>query len=151
MNLRTAIIVAITAVAPIPMRAQSPTVIPVPSQLATAKTVFVGYAGTQIIATGAQAGPSAYDDVQRELAASGRYTITSKPADAELSLRISIEADSDIRLTAFDTKTGMILWTFDEELLNSSAKNVNNAAIKLVHDLEAVATRVPSTIAKEKK
>ena len=127
------------------LSAQSPNPFPPPSQFATAKTVFLAWAGappgsnawiptTQLVIT----------DVQKALLTTGRYTQVGKPADADLSLRLSIEGGL-IRLAIFDTKPGALLWTIDEGIeganrKETAIKNLNDAAVRIVSDLEALAS-----------
>jgi hypothetical protein len=127
------------------LSAQSPTAIPGASELTTAKTIYLAYAGapmginwqiptTQLVVT----------DLQRALLTNGRYTQVAKPADADLSLRLSIEGGL-IRLAIFDTKTGALLWTIDEGIeganrKETAIKNLNDAAVRIVSDLEALAS-----------
>jgi hypothetical protein len=146
MKLRVALVLMISISE---LKAQTANAVLVPSQLATAKTAFVGYGGasTSLPAPVVQ---SSYPDVQRALVASNRYTLTAKPADAELSLRVSLEDNWALRLAVFDTKTGMLLWTIDEPIVGAARKetqikNVNDAAIKVVSDLTELSNGQPST------
>ncbi|HEV2646355.1 MAG TPA: hypothetical protein VGU46_08345 [Acidobacteriaceae bacterium] len=144
MNLQTALIRSILLLIATTAIAQKAAPVPVPSQFAAAKTIFVGYAGNRTPTLPPIVGNWAYDDMERELAASGRYTLTAKPSDAELSMRLAIDRDSVLRLTIFDTKTGMLLWAFEEFMPQTTPQYVNRIAMNLVHDFETIETRIPT-------
>jgi hypothetical protein len=149
MNLRTALIASATSLVVSTATAQTPNPVTMPSQLATATTIFLAYAGAPVGLSSQIAVPQlAYADVQNALLPAGRYTIATKPADAELSMRLSIEENLDLRLAIFDTKTGMLLWTIDEGVeganrKETAIKNLNDAAVKLVNDLNMLAACPP--------
>ena len=132
----------------ISLSAQTTTAIKLPSQLATAKTIFVAFAGapigidsdkdipvTKLVITG----------VQDSLSKSGRYTQVDKPGDAELSARLSVESGIGIRLAIFDTRTGTLLWTIDEPVQwgarkETILKNIKDGTARLIADLDALAS-----------
>jgi hypothetical protein len=155
MKYRITAISFVVLISSLSLSAQSPNPFPPPSQFATAKTVFLAWAGappgsnawiptTQLVIT----------DVQKALLTAGRYTQVGKPADAELSFRLSTGIGLGIRLEIFDTKTGALLCTIDEGIeganrKDTEIKNLNDAAVRVVSDLEALASgttvAIPST------
>ena len=116
-----------------------------PSQLTTAKTIFIAWAGG---GNDLLHGDLIYADVQKALMATGHYTVVTKPADAELSIRASFS--NGIRLKVFDTKTAMLLWTITEPFNISgrptkNISNINDACVKAIADLDAVASgKIPN-------
>ena len=120
----------------------------VPSQFRTAKTVFLANAGgneNELIALG-------YTGFYRALLASGRYTLVTAPADAELVFELSGYSPTTVvngssypyttafRLVVRDLKTQTMLWTMYEEIDRSSLqKGVDQALGRLVADLQALA------------
>jgi hypothetical protein len=126
------------------MNLSAQTAIPVPKQLATAKTVFVGYAGSRWY-TQAE-GILVYQSVRKVLASSG-YTVVQSPADSELSLEASVTGDeiSDIRLqlVVYDTKSHTLLWAFDEPLngrVDTAQKNLDKSVALFAADLHALSS-----------
>jgi hypothetical protein len=132
----------------------------VPSQFATAKTVFIGYAGDIATVTSSE-GPAAvprtgellFTELQGAIAQDGRYQVVAKPSDADLSMRLSIQPainqspnfniDLFVRLAIYDTKTGMLLWTLDEPISwdfrgKNLQKNIDQASANLLKDLSAL-------------
>src|SRR6202012_3314822 len=65
--------------------------VPVPSQLTSARTAFIANAGGPLNYLNQEA----YIDFYRALAASKRFQFTAKPADAELSLELSVTSHQD--------------------------------------------------------
>jgi hypothetical protein len=131
----------------IPALAQSPAVA-VPSQFATAHTLFIGYGGlgalNNIVST-AMFYTSAYHGLS-----SGPYRLTRTPADADLSAVFSGEgipgstAVTFIRLAVFDTKTHALLWIIDERVNGavtkvSLQKNINESVAKIAAALNSLA------------
>jgi len=145
MNLRNVLAASALTIAVSATVAQTPVAVPMPSQFATAKTIFVAYAGVpRDVSLAFPAGQLIYIDLQNALTANQRYSVVTKPADAELSARLSIEPGLLVRLAVFDTKTGMLLWTVEEPLDLATTKahalnNLNLASLSLVNDLESLA------------
>lgn len=129
--------------------AQSPNAVPVPSQLATAKTVFVGYAGSRWYSQAD--GILLYQSLRTGLASMG-YTLVQSPADAELAIEASVPADAlaEIRLhiAVYDTKTHALLWAFDEPLngrLDKTVpKNIDKSVEQFKADLRALSSGPPA-------
>lgn len=137
--------------------AQSPSVA-VPSQFASARTLFLGSGGAAILDNQDKEGtamlyPSAYN----ALSSAGRYRLTSTPAEAEIYAVISIEGGQSsvshgtssqqrifIRLAVFDTKTHALLWNIDEPLSGAIRKatfqkNIDESVAQIVIDLNSLA------------
>jgi len=135
--------------------AQSPAAIKIPSQLATAKTIFVANAGsTPSYPMGATL---VYTGVYQALAEGHRYTLASAPADADLVLetsyvawyggdhyQIPIYSTLYSQLVIRDAKTQSLLWTISEPIGSTAnqktfEKYVSDSGAKLVADLIALA------------
>ncbi len=78
----------------------------VPAQLATAKTLFVGFDGGQAADLTNQ---EALVILQKALIQEHRYTLVRTPTEAEISARAFLTPNG-IVLSLFDTKTGALLW-----------------------------------------
>jgi hypothetical protein len=145
MNLRSILTASALTIAVSATIAQTPNAVPMPSQFATAKTIFVAYAGApRDVSLVLPAGQLIYIDLQNALTANRRYSVVTRPADAELSARLSIEPGLLVRLAVFDTKTGVLLWTVEESLDLATTKahalnNHNLTTVSLVNDLESLA------------
>jgi hypothetical protein len=142
------------------LHAQAPAA-PVPSQILTAKRVFISNAGvgTEWIFNEFYAGIKSW----------GRYDLVAAPADADLVLEISLSSQitgvggskesgcnsfsvTRLKLVLLDTKTRIALWTFTENIQpyarqKTGEKNTDDSINKLVDDLEAL-TAQPSPVAK---
>lgn len=117
--------------------------VPIPSQLATAKKVFIGYAGGESQVAGYSGGPDrTYNDFYAALKKWGHWELVSTPAEAELVFEISFaspfagssvyggggtggtsipvtsssSSDPHFQLTIRDSKTQIILWTVVEHV-----------------------------------
>ena len=139
------------------LSAQSPAAVPVPSQIANAKTVFVGYAGSRWY-TQAD-GILVYQSVRAGLASLG-YTLVQSPAEAELAIEASVPNDTlvDTRLdiAVYDVKTHVLLWAFDEPLngrLDKTVpKNIDKSVALFTADLRVLSSGpIPSPVAPDKK
>jgi len=126
--------------------AQTPTSIPVPSQLTTANTILLVNAGSPINHTSQEA----YIAVYQALLASKRFTLATKPADAELVLEISVPFAVNplcLKLDIRDIKTQTLLWSISEPIGGNTSyitavrpKYMLTAATDLVTDLNALAS-----------
>jgi hypothetical protein len=141
------------------LQAQAPAA-PIPSQILTAKKVFISNAGAfidQKIWTGGTAQP--YNELYAALKSWGHFELLAAPADADLVLQISYEdpltrvnvvngtgGDSDspqFKLALVDTKTHIVLWTLYESTSISHLQKGRDQALqdainKLVDDLKAL-------------
>lgn len=157
MNLQAALVASVLCAAPVTLHAQSSGSIPVPSQLATAHTAFLGSGAAP--AGGARQSLIArmiYSSTYNALATAGQYRLVATPSQAEVSMVVSTEmAYSDVthgnsfgypflRLEIYDTATHALLWTLDEPVQGafrekSFQKNIDAAVALLVSDLKTVA------------
>ena len=141
---------------PITLWAQTSTHAPVPAQLLSAKTAFLGNAGGVEDTYNRQV----YDDLYRLLSASQRFQLKASPAEAELLLECSLaivpgqvingsSANSGyLRLAVLDTKTHALLWAFTQELpgafrQKTFQKNLDQTAAKIVTDLQQIGNEAP--------
>jgi len=126
--------------------AQTPTSIPIPSQLTTATTVLLVNAGSPINHTAQEA----YIAFYKALLASKRLTLANKPADAELALELSVPFAVNplcLKLDIRDIKTQTLLWSISEPIGGSTSyitsvrpQYMLTAATDLVTDLNALAS-----------
>jgi hypothetical protein len=141
--------------AALPLSAQTPAPVPVPSQFATAQTIFLGTGGAP--ALGAKAKLTVkivYESMYRALAAMNKYNLAASPADSDLSMEISILVipsavpnmfgTASVRLAVRDTKTQALLWTLDEPLDGAFReatfkKNIDEASSRIAGDLKLLA------------
>jgi len=137
-----------------PAFAQSPEVT-VPSQFATAHTIFLASGGAAPLGNNKEGAAMLYSSAYKALS-SGRYRLTTTPAEADLSAVISIDAGfSDVtngssfehpfvRLAVFDTKTQALLWNIDEAIGGAFRKatfqkNIDETMAKVIADLSSLA------------
>jgi hypothetical protein len=135
---------------------------PLPSQILTAKKVFISNAGVGT--------DSAYNEFYAAIKSWGRYELVAAPADADLVLEISLSSQitgvsgtkesgcdsssaSWFKLALLDTKTRIVLWTVTETIQpfirqKTGEKNLDDAINKLVGDLKDL-TAQPATTAKQ--
>ena len=147
-----ALAIALFCSSPLFAQASRP-IAPLPSQLSTAHTLFLANAGsTENIES-----TNAYYGVYLALAANNRYHLTETPAEAELSLEVSLDnqissisngnSDTDIvlRLAIRDTKTHSLIWTLFEPVVHYGSnqktldKNLDAAVSRIVDDLNSLA------------
>lgn len=134
---------------------------PIPSQIATAKKVFISNAGVQTNRN--------YNEFYAAIRSWGRYEIVAAPADADLVLEISISSQitgvsgtkesgcdsssaSWFKLVLLDPRERIVLWTLTETIQpfnrqKTGEKNTDNAMNKIVDDLKAL-TAQPVAAAK---
>lgn len=140
---------------------------PVPTQISTAKTLFIANAGGEDNPSDSQfnGGPDrAYNQFYAEMKSWGRYELVATPADADLLLElrftqprvgsdpqaaIKLDAvyDPQFRLVIRDLKTHAVLWGFTEHaqwaiLQSNRDKNFDLAMDKLVDDVKNLVSRV---------
>jgi hypothetical protein len=139
--------------------AVAPTPAPLPSQLFTARKVFLSNASGET-SGGAAASRLTYDGFYGALKSWGRYQLTATPADADLILEIRYETPlgpanggnalqfPEIRLTLSDPKTRVILWAFCEPLVSkkheSNEQHLNDTLANLLSDLQQLTTPATS-------
>ena len=138
---------------------------PLPRQIFTARRVFVSNAGDETLGEFSGGPDRAYNQLYAALKSGGRYELVAVPADAELVFEISIATrilgesvsggggqmvsnktfkDPQLRLTIWDLKTHVLLWTFIEHVQNALLqgnrdKNFEHAMAALVNDIKNVA------------
>ena len=131
--------------------AQTTVTIPVPSQFASAHTIFLasgsapGYPNEKAIAA------AVYTSVYQALAASGRYRLVPTPDGADLSMVVTLygemghEEPTFLSLQIYDVKTHVLLWVLDEPieaatLLKTLVKNAQASANLFAKDLNTLAS-----------
>jgi hypothetical protein len=145
---------------------------PVPTQISTAKSVFVSNGGGDCNPLGSLAfdGDSnrAYDEFYAAMKSWGRYGLAGAPADADLVFQISftcpsagsnavkgasgtIAYDPQLRLLIVDLKTHVQLWTLIEHvrpavLQGNREKNFEEAMAQLGNDVKHL-TAAPAAAA----
>ena len=90
---------------------------PIPTQIATAKTAFISFAAEGTYIDDARD----YNALYAALTTWGHYQLTTRPADAELILKVQrTAAVSPLSLSVqiIDRATGVILWTISEPFTN---------------------------------
>jgi hypothetical protein len=160
---------AIAGVAVSGLRAQDQKVsipAPLPTQIFTAKKVFVSNAGDETPGEYSGGPDRAYNQLYAALKSWGRYDLVAAPGDAELIFEISFASrflgeavsgggkdipvsnrnyrDSQLRLQIVDLKTHVLLWTYVEHvqgaiLQGNRDKNFDHAMAALVNDIRNVA------------
>lgn len=144
--------VALLCSSPLFAQASHP-IAPLPSQLRTAHTLFLANAGSTENVDSA----NAYYGVYLALAANNRYHLTETPAEAELSLEVSLDnqmssvsngnsyTDIVLRLVIRDIKTHSLIWTLFEPVVHYGSnqktldKNLAAAVSRIVDDLNLLA------------
>jgi hypothetical protein len=145
---------------------------PIPTQIATAKKVFIANAGgEQPWFEDAQFGGTAdraYDQFYAAIKTWGRYEIVATPCDADLLFEIQFLCppalgaanqpgeslagrpfDPQFRLVIREAKTNSLLWAFSERaqwaiLRGNRDKNFDQAEARIVSDVQALTTRADS-------
>jgi len=144
---------------------------PIPTQIATAKKIFIANAGgderffEDPIFTG---GPDrSYNQFYAAMKAAGRYELVGSPAEADLIFEIQfllptaepyasrgdslapVAFDPQFRLVIRDPKTNAVLWGFTEHVLwailqGNRDKNFDQAAARIAADVQDLFTRSAS-------
>jgi hypothetical protein len=148
-----------------PLRAQA-SAAPLPSQIFTAKKVFISNAGGELSDYVWNGGPDRpYNELYAAIKSWGRYEFVAAPGDADIVLEISFsyilggpnphdapETIPQLKLVLLDAKTRIALWTISETVKPFSRhktgdRNFEDAIDKLVSDLKAL-TAQPAAAAK---
>ena len=169
----TAVLLISLAQAPI-LKAVEPRVPPgpIPTQIATAKKVFVANAGGDersfedpIFNGGSD---RSYNQFYAAMKKAGKYELVGSPAEADLIFEIqfllptaspaatrgerlaTIGFDPQFRLVIRDPKTNAVLWGFTEHvqwaiLQGNRDKNFDQAAARIAADLQDLITRAAAT------
>jgi hypothetical protein len=133
---------------------------PLPSQILTAKKVFIANAGTvgSYSWSGGQGRP--YNELYAAIKSWGRYELVGAPSDADLVYEISYSSQitnvsgskesgcdssnsSWLKLALLDPRTRIVLWTITENIKpfarpKTGDKNFDDAIDRLVGDLKAL-------------
>ena len=138
---------------------------PLPTQIFTARKVFVSNAGGDTLGDYSGGPDRTYNQLYAALRGLGRYELVAAPGDAELVFEISFAIpvrgehvsgggtfsvsstpvkDPQFRLAIVDLKTHVLLWTFTEHLQPAALqvnrdKNFDQALTALVNDVRNVA------------
>jgi hypothetical protein len=138
---------------------------PVPTQIFTARKVFVSNGGGDTLGNYSGGPDRMYNQLCAALKGWGRYELVRAPADAELVFEIGFAApiigenvsggngtgvssrtmkDPQFRFAILDLKTHVLLWTFTEHVQNALLqgnrdKNFDQAMAALVNDIKNVA------------
>jgi hypothetical protein len=130
---------------------------PLPSQIFTAKTVFISNAGSDFDSNLWSGDPDrTYNEFYAAMKSWGRYELVAAPADADLALVIRLEGtplpNARFWLVLLDPKTHIVLWTVSENvqvgaLKKTRDKSFDDAMNRLVGDLKAL-TAQPAAVAK---
>jgi hypothetical protein len=121
---------------------------PIPSQILTAKKVFISNAGGDFDSNLWSGGPDrAYNTFYAAIKSWGRYELVSTPGEADMVLDIRLEGtpfpSAQFRLVLLDPKTHVSLWTINESFIGygtkkSRDKKFDDAMNSLVADLKAL-------------
>jgi hypothetical protein len=138
---------------------------PIPVQMLAAKKVFIAN-GYSPLDTALESPNQAYNEFYAQIKSWGKYELVSAPGDADLVFEIgsvfltgptSVTNGSggstsilQLRLTAFDLKTHVVLWTFTEQVQGwnrkaTGLKNFDQAMGKLVDDVKTLTTPAATT------
>lgn len=134
---------------------------PIPSQILTARKVFISNAGGGLdpkLWSGGTAQP--YNELYAAFKSSGQYQLVGAPADADLVMEISFSNPltdvsgtkesgasssntSQLKLVLLDPKTNIALWTLNEKTSTTHMQKGRDQALadtisKLVVDLKAL-------------
>jgi hypothetical protein len=140
---------------------------PIPTQIASAKKVFIANAGENqpvpfddaaLFSGGSE---RAYNEFYAGVRALGRYDLVGAPADADLLFEIELTSprnpnepelfgnvpyDAQFRLVIRDPKTNALLWAVNEHvqwaiLQGNRDKNFEQAMDRVVNDVQGLAAR----------
>ncbi|MFY9854123.1 MAG: hypothetical protein WAK26_09640 [Terracidiphilus sp.] len=143
--------------------AQAPAA-PLPSQILTAKRVFISNAGGALDPKLWSGGPAQpYNELYAAIRSSGQYQLVAAPADADLIIEISFadpltnvsgtkesgavsSSTPQLNLVLRDLKTSIVLWTLNEKTSTSHMQKGRDQALadtihQLVGDLKALTSQ----------
>jgi hypothetical protein len=122
-------------------------VAPIPSQILTAKKVFISNTGGGFDSRVWSGGPDRiYNEFYAGMKNWGHYELVTAPNDADLVLNVDVIANPVVwqfKLEMLDPKTRVVLWTQYEPITitfsqKTRDKNFDDAINKLVGDLKAL-------------
>jgi hypothetical protein len=145
-----------TSIVAVPAATQKPFTPPVPAQVLSAKKVFISNGGSSVGSADTISPDLPYDEFYAAMQSWGRFELLSAPAEADLVFEIrfvTVTANSNNRsvyvrrqleLRVIDPKTGIRLWTideqFDEALMDSNKrKDLDTGIAALTSDLKRLA------------
>ena len=123
---------------------------PLPSQILTAKKVFISNSGGGFDKVSWTGGPDRiYNEFYATVKSWGRYELVSAPGDADLVFEVNViwtPGFAQFKLEILDPKSRIVLWTVYEPikfngLLKTRDKSFDDAIDKLVGDLKAITTQ----------
>jgi hypothetical protein len=143
---------------PLAMAQSKPTVAPdapVPTQILSAKKIFIANAGAdEAIGQLFSGEPDrAYNQFYAALKSWGRFEIVGSPAEADLLLEIRqyFSGGPQLRLKIRDPRTNALLWGFNLQLelgtgRANSDRNFDQAVDRLVNDLRTLVARTQPAV-----
>ena len=132
-------------------RAQEVFAAPVPSQILTAKKVFISNGGSQSFSMSERYTGEAYRGYNQfygALQKSARFQLVATPAEADLVLeiatRVPVAAPDHLQLTIYETKSHFVLWSMDSWIevaarRATSDRNFDIAVTRLASNFEKLA------------
>lgn len=137
-----------------PAQAADPAVAPVPSQITSAKRVFIANAAGNNDSRVAKyvGGPDGiYNQFYADVKSTARFDMVSSPAEADLVLEVTIAlfpvapSYPSFRLAVLDPKSNVLLWTIAEPvdpalLAKTARKHIAESLGRLADDLKNVST-----------
>ena len=127
---------------------------PLPSQIVTAKKIFISNTGGGFDSSAWSGGPDRiYNEIYAAMKSWGRYEFVSAPGDADLVLDVNVIRDSVVwqfKLEILDPKTRIVLWTQYEPIKvtvsqKTRDKNFDDTINKLVTDLKTLTAQPAAT------
>lgn len=127
---------------------------PLPSQIVTAKKIFISNTGGGFDSSAWSGGPDRiYNEFYAAMKSWGRYEFVSAPGDADLVLDVNVIRDSVVwqfKLEILDPKTRIVLWTQYEPIKvtvsqKTRDKNFDDTINKLVTDLKTLTAQPAAT------
>jgi hypothetical protein len=129
---------------------EEPAAAPVPSQIVNAKKVFIANAAGDHDPRVSKyfGGPDGiYNQFYADVKSGGRFEPVSAPADADLVVQVTLgtfpllAGYAGFRLSIFDPKTNILLWTASEPvdpafLAKTARKNIAESLQRLANDLQ---------------
>jgi hypothetical protein len=127
---------------------------PLPSQIVTAKKIFISNTGGGFDSSAWSGGPDRiYNEFYAAMKSWGRYELVSAPGDADLVLDVNVIRDSVVwqfKLEILYPKTRIVLWTQYEPIKvtvsqKTRDKNFDDTINKLVTDLKTLTAQPAAT------
>jgi hypothetical protein len=134
---------------------RDPDAAPIPSQILTARSVFLSNRGVDAADLQMIAADEPYNKLYAAMKSWGKYEITDAPSKADLVLEIRVDSPASasgrtsasltqVQLRILDGKTHFTLWTFVEAVPNAIRKptwekNLDQTIAHVVADLKDLA------------